>query len=121
MITASYQATFEGFARRGLSRSDAADLMRLSVQLAAEARDEFWADEERRRGRVRPLVAASIGPYGAFLADGSEYRGDYGLSEAELMDFHRPHGQLAAPLTCWRRDSRLAEGRALRLPPEFPT
>jgi homocysteine S-methyltransferase len=40
-------------------------------------------------GRKRPLVAASVGPYGAYLADGSEYRGDYGLSVAELMDFHR--------------------------------
>ncbi len=125
VTTASYQATFEGFARRGLSRSDAADLMRLSVQLAAEARDEFWADEGRRRGRVRPLVAASIGPYGAFLADGSEYRGDYGLSEAELMDFHRPRMAVlagaGADLLACETIPCLAEGRALaRLLPEFP-
>jgi homocysteine S-methyltransferase len=88
--TASYQATFEGFARRGLSRAEAADLMRLSAQLAVEARDEFWADPAHRAGRPKPLVAASIGSYGAFLADGSEYSGDYGLNEQELMDFHRP-------------------------------
>ena len=87
--TASYQATFEGFAKRGLSHDEAADLMRLSVRLAREARDEFWADPENRINRPRPLVAASVGPYGAYLADGSEYRGDYGLSEIELMDFHR--------------------------------
>jgi len=52
-------------------------------------RDVFWREPANRAGRPRPLVAASVGPYGAFLADGSEYRGDYRLSEAELMDFHR--------------------------------
>jgi len=60
------------------------------VKLAIAARDEFWADESNRIGRVKPFVAASVGPYGAYLADGSEYRGNYGLSETELMDFHRP-------------------------------
>ncbi|MEZ4668081.1 MAG: homocysteine S-methyltransferase [Anaerolineae bacterium] len=88
--TASYQATFEGFARRGLSAEQAADLMRLSVRLAVEARDSFWADPKHHDKRPRPFVAASIGPYGAFLADGSEYRGDYGLTEDELAAFHGP-------------------------------
>ena len=80
LITASYQATFEGFARRGLDRAEAAGLMRRSVELAREAaagREDVW-------------VAASVGPYGAMLADGSEYRGGYGLSVAELARFHRP-------------------------------
>ncbi len=63
--------------------------MRLSVQLACEARDDFWASTAHRRGRLRPLVAASVGSYGAFLADGSEYRGDYGLTAVELADWHR--------------------------------
>lgn len=89
-ITASYQATVEGFARRGLSREQAFDLIKKSVQLAQEARDEFWAKEENRVGRLRPLIAGSVGPYGAYLADGSEYRGDYNLSEDELIAFHRP-------------------------------
>lgn len=87
--TATYQATFEGFARRGLSGPEAEDLMRLAVRLAVEARDTFWADPANRNGRPRPLVAASVGSYGAFLADGSEYSGNYGLDERELMDFHR--------------------------------
>lgn len=89
-ITASYQATVDGFAKRGLSRKQALDLMKKSVQLAQEARDEFWAKEENRIGRIRPLIAGSVGPYGAYLADGSEYRGDYNLSEDELIAFHRP-------------------------------
>ncbi len=89
-ITASYQATIAGFMKRGLSETDAIDLIQKSVRLAVEARDEFWADEANRVGRSKPFVAASVGPYGAFLADGSEYRGNYGLSESQLMDFHRP-------------------------------
>ncbi len=89
-ITASYQATIEGFIKRGLNKQEAIALIQKSVQLALEARDEFWADESNRVGRLRPFVAASVGPYGAYLADGSEYRGNYGLTENELMDFHRP-------------------------------
>jgi homocysteine S-methyltransferase len=89
-ITASYQATIEGFAKRGLNESQAISLIQKSVRLALEARDEFWTDQSHRAGRSQPFVAASVGPYGAFLADGSEYRGNYGLNEKELMDFHRP-------------------------------
>ncbi|WP_371484312.1 homocysteine S-methyltransferase [Kitasatospora sp. NBC_00315] len=80
--TAGYQASFEGFARRGVDRAGAAALMASSVRLAREA--------ARRTGGARPLwVAASVGPYGAVLADGSEYRGRYGLTVAELEAFHR--------------------------------
>ena len=89
-ITASYQATVEGFAKRGLNEKEALALIQKSVILAIEARDDFWTDESNRVGRSKPFVAASVGPYGAFLADGSEYRGNYGLTEKELMDFHRP-------------------------------
>ena len=89
-ITASYQATIEGFMKRGLNEQEALALIQKSVKLAVEARDEFWADETNRAGRAKPFIAASVGPYGAYLADGSEYRGNYGLTEAQLMDFHRP-------------------------------
>jgi homocysteine S-methyltransferase len=89
-ITASYQATIEGFMKRGLKQEEAIDLIQKSFRLAVQARDEFWANESNRTGRSKPFIAASIGPYGAFLADGSEYRGNYGLTEKELMDFHRP-------------------------------
>jgi homocysteine S-methyltransferase len=88
--TASYQATFEGFARRGIGFVRAAALLCASVESAVSARDEFWAVDTNRPGRLRPLVAASVGPYGAMLADGSEYRGDYGLGVDALMNFHRP-------------------------------
>ena len=79
--TASYQASFEGFARRGIDRAEAERLMRRSVELAKSARDE---------SSPAAWVAASVGPYGAMLAHGEEYIGRYGLSVAELMAWHRP-------------------------------
>ena len=83
--TASYQATFPGFAARGIPHDEAASLLRRSVVLAGRARARAVAE-----GVDGPLfVAASVGPYGAFLADGSEYRGRYGMSVASLRDFHR--------------------------------
>jgi homocysteine S-methyltransferase len=94
--TATYQATFEGFERRGIEWERAARLMRDAVALAADARDEFWAEPSHRRSRGRPLVAASIGPYGAMLADGSEYRGRYAVSDRALAEFHRPRLEVLA-------------------------
>ncbi|MFD0504011.1 homocysteine S-methyltransferase [Streptomyces chiangmaiensis] len=91
-ITSSYQATFEGFAERGIGRERAAGLLALSVDLAREAAERAHAE-----GILRPLwVAASVGPYGARLADGSEYRGRYGLTVAELEAFHRPRLEVLA-------------------------
>jgi homocysteine S-methyltransferase len=117
VVTSSYQATFEALEKRGLSDEAAAGILRLSVELALEAREEFWADSAHRPGRVRPLVAASIGPYGAFLADGSEYTGDYGLSADGLADFHRRRLELLASsaadlLACETIPSQI-EARAL--------
>jgi homocysteine S-methyltransferase len=66
------------------------------VALAMDARDEFWRVAANRRSRPRPLVAASIGPYGAMLADGSEYRGGYAVSDQGLRDFHRPRLEVLA-------------------------
>lgn len=80
--SASYQATFEGFARRGIDGARTAELLRLSVAAAREGGSRW--------------VAASVGPYGAMLADGSEYRGRYGLSVAELERFHRPRIEVLA-------------------------
>jgi len=96
ITTASYQATLPGFRKRGLREEAGRDLLSLSVHLAHEARDEFWREEANRRGRVRPLVAASIGPYGAYLADGSEYTGRYGITDAELLEFHGERWRILA-------------------------
>ena len=89
-VSASYQASVAGFAARGTGHREAIRLMALSVELPQEARERFWNDPGRPSGRAWPLVAASIGPYGASLADGSEYRGRYGISRQALADFHGP-------------------------------
>lgn len=81
LITASYQATFQGFARRGLRPEETAGLLRRSVRLARQVA----AGQD-----AAVWVAASVGPFGAMLADGSEYRGRYGLTVRELERFHRP-------------------------------
>ena len=88
VATCSYQATLPGLVRHGLRERDARRALRRSVELAREARDlhvSSLSDAERR-----PLVAASVGPFGAYLADGSEYRGGYVLGRNELRSFHRP-------------------------------
>ena len=86
-ITASYQATPAGFAARGLDEAQSKALIGKSVELARKAREAYLA-ENPQAGTL--LVAGSVGPYGAFLADGSEYRGDYVRSREEFQAFHRP-------------------------------
>ncbi|HKJ51774.1 MAG TPA: homocysteine S-methyltransferase [Gammaproteobacteria bacterium] len=83
--TASYQASLPGLAARGMTANESERVFRASVEIAAGARDEFM---HRHPEQARPLIAASIGPYGAYLADGSEYRGNYGVGEAALEEFH---------------------------------
>jgi len=89
LITASYQATFQGLAHRGYTREQAQTLIRSAVTLAKTVVETFWADPANRVNRLKPLVAASVGPYGAFLANRSEYTGNYGIGEDELVDFHK--------------------------------
>jgi len=88
IASVTYQATLRGLRKSGLSEDTGIALLRSAVGLACEARDAFWNDHANRKGRLRPLAAASIGPYGAFLADGSEYTGDYELDVGELYEFH---------------------------------
>jgi homocysteine S-methyltransferase len=88
--TASYQASVPGFMAAGLERPEAEQLIRRSVTVARDVRDRL------SDGGERLWVAASVGPYGAVLADGSEYRGRYGMSPAKLRDFHLPRIELLA-------------------------
>ncbi|WP_458464664.1 homocysteine S-methyltransferase [Paenibacillus sp.] len=127
-ITSSYQATVDGFSKRGIGEQEALDLICKTVELAAQARDDVWeetqsgvvgsegstgqlveassvraktvengehradrtGDREGECLRPRPIIAGSVGPYGAYLADGSEYVGHYGVSDETLAAFHRP-------------------------------
>ncbi|XP_074307193.1 homocysteine S-methyltransferase 3-like isoform X2 [Silene latifolia] len=105
IISASYQATIQGFEDKGLSTAESEGLLRRSVEIAREARDIYndrctkgsWDVDENVQTR-QILVAASVGSYGAYLADGSEYSGDYGesVSVETLKDFHRKRVQILA-------------------------
>lgn len=103
--TASYQASFPGFAQEGFDEESVAQLLRLSVQLARDARPR--------------VVAASCGPYGAYLANGSEYRGygDIACDEDTLVAFHAKRAQVlwdaGADLILFETLPCIMEARAL--------
>jgi homocysteine S-methyltransferase len=125
IATATYQASFEGFERAGYGQAQAERLMRLSVDLAVLAREAFWAQNRNRQNRIRPLVAASIGPFGASRHDGSEYHGNYGLTQQQLVDFHRPRMEVLAnteaDLFAFETIPSLLEAEALlKVLEEFP-
>lgn len=83
-ITSSYQVSYDAFGAAGIDRAEVDALLVKSVRLAREARDESSLDAGEA------WVAASVGPYGAARADGSEYTGDYGMTVAQLRAWHRP-------------------------------
>ncbi len=125
VTSASYQASLEGFERIGLTRGEGAALLRRSVELAYEAREEVWSRPSQRFGRRLPAVAASIGPYGAVRADGSEYTGEYDLDEDGLVAFHRERwhilAEAGADLLACETIPSVVEARALlRLFDETP-
>ncbi len=147
--SASYQATIEGFVRSGLEPNRARELIRMSVELCHRARARFeltnkasrqfdhdtietigaenWFDP--RGHLVRKRVAASVGPYGAYLANGAEYTGDYDLDESALVRFHaerwhllasgQPDLMLCETVPSFREARALA--RVARLTPSLPT
>ncbi|XP_010552757.1 PREDICTED: homocysteine S-methyltransferase 2 [Tarenaya hassleriana] len=108
IASASYQATIQGFEAKGFSREESEALLRKSVEMACSAREAYYkkceasSSGESVDGKIlkkRPvLVAASIGSYGAYLADGSEYSGIYGdsITLESLKDFHRRRVQVLA-------------------------
>ena len=89
---------FSRFSDPGLLQAESEALMRRSVTLACEARDEYLAQRGAKWANhgLPPLVAASIGPYGAYLANGAEYHGNYGISTAQLRDFHQTRWEVLA-------------------------
>lgn len=86
VITASYQASIEGFVRAGLDRARARAALASTTELA------------RRAGA--PFVAASIGPFGAALGDGSEYHGRYAAAWDEVRAYHRSRFEVLADTDC---------------------
>jgi homocysteine S-methyltransferase len=97
ITSASYQASIEGFLSVGLSEQEAKSLLIKSIDLANEAREMYLMEfSEAKIDKLQPLIAASIGPYGAFLADGAEYRGNYGVPNDILRAFHETRWQILA-------------------------
>lgn len=96
-ITASYQASIPGLMERGCTRNEAERIIQSSVTIFKQARDEWRTAPETKKtaaSRPVPLCLASCGPYGAYLADGSEYRGNYGVSDEKLREFHEERAAL---------------------------
>lgn len=87
--TASYQVSRQGFIAAGFSAADADAAITQSVRITREVATQVTASTGRQI-----WVAGSLGPYGAVLADGSEYRGDYTIAEDELKNFHRERLQV---------------------------
>ncbi|MDU7057487.1 homocysteine S-methyltransferase [Ligilactobacillus salivarius] len=85
IITDTYQANVQAFEKVGYSEKEARNLIKKAVKIAQKARDDY----ENKTGKHN-YIAGTIGPYGAYLANGSEYRGDYELSVEEYQQFHLP-------------------------------
>lgn len=86
--TNTYQANIAAFMDQGLTRDQSAELIKSAVEIAVTVRNKWCA--ENSVPTDQKLVAGSVGPYGAYLADGSEYTGAYSLTDEEFRDFHRP-------------------------------
>lgn len=84
-ITASYQATPLGFTQKGIDVAESISLIKKSVELAQQAKQRYLAETDQNKTL---LIAGSVGPYGAYLANGSEYTGDYQLTESQFINFH---------------------------------
>lgn len=124
-LTASYQATFAGFAARGIDAAETRALLRLAVALARQARERHLEQRAPSADRPPPLVGASIGAFGAHRHDGSEYRGDYGVGAATILDFHRRQFEVLADagadfIAFETIPCRLEAEAILRLLEEFP-
>ncbi len=95
-ISASYQASVEGFRNHGYDAEKAKELIQLSVKLVQQARDRAWAElsEAEKAARPYPVVAGSVGPYAAFFADGSEGK-PYAdtVTKEDFIQYHRPRIQ----------------------------
>jgi homocysteine S-methyltransferase len=76
IITGSYQLSFEGGRRAGWTDDEVEQALRNSTTAA------------RLAAKDDTLVAASIGPFGAHRNDGSEFRGNYGVADSAIRDYH---------------------------------
>jgi homocysteine S-methyltransferase len=119
--TASYQVSNLGYAELNRTDADAAHALRLSVELAAAARDEYRTESARPT-----FIAASLGPYGAALHNGAEFHGRYTLPFDDLVRFHAERlaivAETQADLVALETVPSLEEARAIALAlQQFPS
>lgn len=118
IISASYQASIAGLVAEGFSEKKAKSTIKESVSIARQARDDVMS-MVKNTNRINPLIAASIGPYGAYLANGAEYHGAYHLSTNELKEFHQSRweclSQTAADIFACETIPSIHEAEALRI------
>jgi homocysteine S-methyltransferase len=124
ITTAGYQASFPGLREQGYSYEEAVALMKKAVNLAVEAREEYHRSTPDSADRPK-LIAASAGPYGAYLADGSEYRGNYGVPRRVLEEFHAERMELLvnspADIVAYETIPSLEEAKVIiKLASRFP-
>jgi len=111
ITTATYQASIPGFVEQGISERKAKSLLKKALEIASEAREQYLdTSKNKNPSRIRPLIAVSIGPFGAYLADGSEFRGDYSVSTQELRSFHESRCDFAGNLDTPSGDFFTAKG-----------
>lgn len=94
LTCASYQASLDGFKIAGYTEEEAIAMIARSMELLIAAREQWWEEEGKDSGRPYPIVAGDVGPYGAYMADGSEYTGFYNLTDEEYRAFHMPRMQI---------------------------
>ncbi|MFC6253574.1 homocysteine S-methyltransferase [Secundilactobacillus hailunensis] len=117
-ITDSYQANIPAFKKAGLTQEQSGKMIFDSVKLAQRARADYVKTLPEDARQTTPLlIAGSVGPYGAYLANGSEYTGDYSLTDREYKDFHRARMNLLAgagiDLFAFETQPNFAEAKAL--------
>lgn len=95
ITTNTYQATLPALLRAGHDGYLAREVIAAGARLAGEAARRFGAEHPE----VQVLIAGGLGPYGAYLADGSEYTGlyDVGALDASVFrDVHLPRIEVLA-------------------------
>ncbi|XP_017069704.2 LOW QUALITY PROTEIN: homocysteine S-methyltransferase 2 [Drosophila eugracilis] len=92
ILTNTYQSSVEGFVKYlGVTKERGVELIQKSVHLAKEAKNQYLKETGSELESTLPLILGSIGPYGAYLHDGSEYSGSYAdkISKEQLKEWHR--------------------------------
>jgi len=100
LTSVGYQASFQAFIKNGFNENEAIRLMHRTIELGLEAKRIYL---EAHPYANPPILAASMGPYGAFLANGAEYHGQYGLEKKELVQFHQRNIEILedSPMDLW--------------------